>query len=140
MRKGKKSVSYWCHGTIGIGLTRLYLLKNGFDNDQVRADLLNCVDNVINMEFEEPGICHGNMGRFLFLKEVQNSEMISVATRKKINVLLSSMVKNILDNGIKINSFDKKCVLGLMTGITGIGYGLLGEIESSIPNILSLDR
>lgn len=140
LRKGKKSVSYWCHGTIGIGLTRLYLLKNGFDNDQVRADLLNCVDNVINMEFEEPGICHGNMGRFLFLKEVQNSEMISVATRKKINVLLSSMVKNILDNGIKINSFDKKCVLGLMTGITGIGYGLLGEIESSIPNILSLDR
>lgn len=79
----EKSVSYWCHGTIGIGLTRLYLLKNGFDNDQVRADLLNCVDNVINMEFEEPGICHGNMGRFLFLKEVQNSEMISVATRKK---------------------------------------------------------
>ena len=48
------------------------------------------------------------------------------------------MVKNILDNGIKINSFDKKCVLGLMTGITGIGYGLLGEIESSIPNILVL--
>ena len=115
-------------------------VKEWVDNDQVRADLLNCVDNVINMEFEEPGICHGNMGRFLFLKEVQNFGDDFCSYTKKINVLLSSMVKNILDNGIKINSFDKKCVLGLMTGITGIGYGLLGEIESSIPNILSLDR
>lgn len=30
LREGKNATSHWCHGTIGIGLTRLYLLKHGY--------------------------------------------------------------------------------------------------------------
>lgn len=139
LRKGKNSRSYWCHGTIGIGLTRLYLLKNGFDDEQVNADLFSCLENIMHTEFNEPGICHGNMGRFLFLKEVERFEELPEEIRIKVNLLLAEILRNILQNGVEISSFDGKCILGLMTGITGIGYGLLGEINPLVPNILSLD-
>lgn len=140
LREGKNAVSYWCHGTIGIGLSRLYLLQCGFDDEQVRKDLFSCLDNVLNAEIKEAGICHGNMGRFLFLKEVRKLDMVPETIQIKIDNLLSKTCHNILNKGIEINVFNGKCVLGLMTGMMGVGYGLLKEIDSSIPNILGLDK
>lgn len=139
LREGKNSLSYWCHGTVGIGLTRLYLLKCGFDDEQVREDLLNCLNNVMAAEIKDAGICHGNMGRFLFLKEVQESKIVPEAIQKKLDVLLSEIRQNIFDHGVKIDSFEGESVLGLMTGITGVGYGLLKEMDPSVPNILGLE-
>lgn len=140
LREGKNAVSYWCHGTIGIGLSRLYLLKCGFDDAQVRKDLFSCLDNVLNAEMKEAGICHGNMGRFLFLKEVQKLEIVPEMIQRKIDILRSKMLQDIFHKGVEINAFDGKCVLGLMTGLTGIGYGLLKETDPSVPNILGLDK
>lgn len=139
LREGKNAVSHWCHGTVGIGITRLHLLQCGFDEDQVREDLINCVNDVMAAENTESGICHGNMGRFLFLKEVQQSQLVPKEIQIQIDNSLSKILHSIFNNGVVVDSFENQSVLGLMTGITGIGYGLLKEMNLCVPNILGLE-
>lgn len=139
LREGKNTISCWCHGTVGIGMTRLFLLENGYRDDHLYKDLEHCVDNVIMSELEESGICHGNMGRYLFLKEVRSCHMISEDMREKIDDSLKKILQNLYEKGIVVGTFDKQGILGLMTGITGVGYGLLKSIDFDLPNILILE-
>lgn len=139
LREGKSTISGWCHGTVGIGMTRLYLLKNGYQCEQIEKDLEYCVSNVIMSELEETGICHGNIGRYLFLKEVQNYEKLTKDMKIQIEDSLITILHNVLEKGIVVGAFDNQSTLGLMTGITGIGYGLLKSIDLNLPNILCLE-
>lgn len=139
LREGKNTISSWCHGTAGIGMTRLYLLKNGYQDEQLYKDLESCVNDVMFAESEESGICHGNMGRYLFLKEVQNYNVISDSLKAKIDTTLDGILLNIIQNGTVVGAFGNESVLGLLTGITGVGYGLLKTIDFNLPNILTLD-
>lgn len=82
LREGKNATSHWCHGTIGIGLTRLYLLKHGYQNEQVWKDFLYCLEDALSTKCKETGLCHGEMGRFLFLKEMFLVDTYSSVTRK----------------------------------------------------------
>lgn len=139
LREGKNATSHWCHGTIGIGLTRLYLLKHGYQNEQVWKDFLYCLEDALSTKCKETGLCHGEMGRFLFLKEAQQLKSVPKYLQNKIDKSLREILQDVLENGIVIGAFEKQCILGLMTGITGIGYGLLKEAEINIPNILCLE-
>lgn len=139
LRKGKNSYSHWCHGTVGIGLTRLFLLEHGYNDEQVNKDLIRCLDNVMSSKSVETCLCHGNMGRYLFLKEAQDSEFVSESIKPQIEVAISKIINNIFSDGIQIVTFGDNSVLGLMTGITGIGYGLLRELNNKVPNILCLE-
>jgi type 2 lantibiotic biosynthesis protein LanM len=139
LREGKNTISQWCHGTVGIGLTRLYLLESGFDNEQIRQDLHCCLSDVLVVQVEESGICHGNMGHFLFLREIKQSQFLPEIFKEEVDRKLSMIIQGMMDNGIVVDSFDGQSVLGLMTGITGVGYGILKELNQNIPNILCLE-
>lgn len=139
LRKGKHVTSQWCHGTVGIGLTRLHLLKSGFDSEQIQKDFYYCIDDILSTKVKESGICHGNIGRYIFLSEVQNAQLCSKELYEQINNCQSEILQCIFEDGANIDSFKGQCVLGLMTGITGIGYGLLRAMDVSIPNILCLE-
>lgn len=139
LREGKKATSHWCHGTVGIGLTRLYLLEHGYNDAQVRKDLMHCINDAIITTSKESGLCHGEMGRFIFLKEVQRSKLVAEEYQKQIDRALAEILEKIFSEGAVIGAFRKDGILGLMTGITGVGYGLLKELDISIPNILCLE-
>lgn len=139
LREGKSTISSWCHGTVGIGMTRLYLLKNGYQDKQIEKDLECCINNIVMSEAAESGICHGNIGKYLFLKEVQNYEALTNTTKVQIEKAMNRILNNLFEKGIVVGAFNNQSVLGLMTGITGVGYGLLKSIDLNVPNILCLE-
>ena len=115
------------------------MLKHGYQNEQVWKDFLYCLEDALSTKCKETGLCHGEMGRFLFLKEAQQLKSVPKSLQNKIDKSLREILQDVLENGIVIGAFEKQCILGLMTGITGIGYGLLKEAEINIPNILCLE-
>ena len=65
--------------------------------------------------------------------------MVAEEYQKQIDRALAEILEKIFSEGAVIGAFRKDGILGLMTGITGVGYGLLKELDISIPNILCLE-
>lgn len=138
LRKEKNTTSQWCHGTVGIGYTRLLLKEHGYKNDKYDSDLNKCVRHVLSSISIESGLCHGEVGRYSFLEQLSKSnsidyEFIELVNTKKIDIL-NSILKE-----ITVEAFDNHPKLGLMTGITGIGYELLRTLYKEIPDVLTLE-
>ncbi|SJZ41221.1 type 2 lantibiotic biosynthesis protein LanM [Pilibacter termitis] len=138
LRPEKNVRSQWCHGTNGIGLSRLWLLQNGFADNQVKEDFLHCLKDVLSFSRKDSGICHGNIGNYLFLKEVSESDFLPDELSEKVNEKMYSLLEEMFQKGVNIPSHNSQPMLGLMTGITGIGMGMLKAENKNIPSILTL--
>jgi len=129
----------WCHGATGIGLSRLHMLDH-FDDSAIRSE----IDAAVHTTFDwgvgdNQSLCHGALGNLDFL--LQAGRLLG---DRDIAVSASGMTRAVLDD---IASHGWKCGLplsaespGLMTGLAGIGYGLLRIADPSrIPSVLLLD-
>lgn len=139
LRNNKETISQWCHGTVGIGYTRLLLKENGFDHANISRDLSSSINDVMSATLsDEAGLCHGELGRYSFLEKLSKSSVIPEDLRKQINIKKAS-IQNSIYRGVTVNAFENNPALGLMTGITGVGYALLRTIDEAIPDVLTLE-
>lgn len=129
----------WCHGATGIGLGRLNMLQE-FDDTAIRDEIKVAVQATLASGLgENQSLCHGALGNLEFL--IQAAETLS---RPDIRILANHFQLGILES-LAIEGWICGPPLsvespGLMTGLAGIGYGLLRLAEPlHVPSVLLLE-
>ena len=130
----------WCHGAVGIGLSRLHALRRLAD-DELRAEVAAAVRTTFAESFGiSHSICHGDVGNLEFLFEagrvLGDDELLERAARATAGLL-----DGVERHGWVCGTPRGIETPGLMTGLAGIGYGLLRIAEPGrVPSVLTLGR
>ncbi len=128
----------WCHGAPGIGLARL-LCRRRLDDPLLDAELETALRTTVARGFGyNHCLCHGDLGNLELLLEAARvwpgSSWSNDAARLAAGIL-NAIGRDgwICGNPLGVES------PGLMTGLAGIGYGLLRCAEPArVPSVLSL--
>ena len=129
----------WCRGAAGIGIsrTRLWHIEN---RKVFREDVMSAIATSLHQPVETSHcLCHGEVGNLICLTLAnqldQDPSVASVIEERK-----RFLLESINARGMTCGSINRSMVPGMMTGIAGIGYGLLWLVEPEvIPNILVLE-
>ncbi len=141
---GERSYFYaWCHGAPGIGLSRLGLLDlldESADQDTLRAEVQAAVRATLVHGFGmNHGLCHGDLGNLDIV--LQAADRLDEPSWREAGLdlaarLLTDLEKHGWRGGIGTGILQP----GLMTGLAGIGYGLLRLADPKrVPSILRFD-
>ena len=144
----------WCHGAAGILLSRVKLYQK-LINDKMLLEKkdVNTIIKILKKDIDvaistvkRDGVlvnnclCHGNLGNTEIL-----GEYLDIFDNNEIKEHCDNL-RYILAKNIAKGKFD--CdnaylygyeLQGFMTGLSGIGYSLLRDIDHSLPCILSLE-
>lgn len=133
----------WCHGAAGILLSRVKIYDMLPENakKKVLPDIEVAKETIMLQGIMGNNcLCHGNLGNTEIL-----FEYLSLFDDKKIDSFSKELRKNVSQN-ICNGKFD--CdnaylygykLQGFMTGLAGVGYSLLRDIDAELPCILALD-
>ena len=130
----------WCHGAPGIGLARVRALEILKDDPAIRDDLEIAMQITVDRGFGRGhSLCHGDLG---------NLELLLLAALRlgdqKAQEEVGRASARIFES---IKQFGWRCGIpggvetpGFMTGLAGIGYGLLRLADPrSVPSVLTLE-
>jgi type 2 lantibiotic biosynthesis protein LanM len=129
----------WCHGAPGIGLARLRALAH-IDNTQIRADIDAAISTTLKYGFGiNHSLCHGDLGNLELIIEASktlNNSHIHQELSRITSKILNSIDRDGWICGIPLGVETP----GFMTGLAGIGYGLLRLADPfNIPSVLMLE-
>jgi type 2 lantibiotic biosynthesis protein LanM len=128
--------SQWCHGGVGIGLSRLVFLK-GISDNKILQDIQAAIKSSDkNWPRANDTVCCGSMGTAEFFlqagKIIEDKELI-----KKGKFLTETLINSAISNGgFKWFGNHKKYHYGLFRGMSGLGYSILRQNNSSLPCLL----
>lgn len=128
----------WCHGAPGVGMARLLMLQQRAD-PAVRAEVDAAVRTTIKSGFGlNHSLCHGDLGNLELLtlaaESFDDQELRSWVDRFAVSIL-----ESIEDYGWITGIPSGVESPGLMTGLAGIGYGLLRLAEPArVPPVMVL--
>jgi type 2 lantibiotic biosynthesis protein LanM len=128
----------WCHGAPGIGLARLQCLQH-LDNPEIRFEIDTAIKTTIAEGFgKNHSLCHGDLGNLELL--LQASQIFNDPPwQSQIARLTGIILDNINQNGWLCGIPLGVESPGLMTGLAGIGYGLLRlAAPTLVPSVLAL--
>lgn len=139
----QRFIAAWCHGASGIGLARLAMLpilEAAGERPDVRAEIVAAVEGTLVRGFGGGhSLCHGDLG---------NLELLTAAARAieerswtgKAAGFAGAIVADIETNGPRCGVPEGLETPGLMTGLAGIGYGLLRlAAPAEVPSVLLLE-
>lgn len=129
----------WCHGAPGIGMGRLQswpLLGDDSLLDEVNVAL----DTTLACGFgQNHCLCHGDLGNLEFVLQVSETFAADERLRERVSVHGSAVLKSINERGYLTGIPAGVESPGLLTGIAGIGYGLLRlAAPALVPSVLTL--
>ncbi len=134
----------WCHGAIGIGLSRLGLHK-GRAGIAAASDIDKAIAGVQdNAPTPLDTLCCGTLGGIEFLCEagtaLDRGDLREAASRRLLAVIARAKAAG----DYRWNSGQRRFNLGLFRGLAGIGYTLLRQAaqsraDISLPNVLIWD-
>ena len=129
----------WCHGAPGIGLARL-ATRPWLEDRRIEAEIEAALASTLRHGFGmNHSLCHGDLG---------NLELLLQARRRPghehlqppIDRLAAQILAGIRRQGHLCGVPEGLETPGLMTGLAGIGYGLLRLSDpDSIPSVLTLE-
>ncbi|HEY0733850.1 MAG TPA: type 2 lanthipeptide synthetase LanM family protein [Herpetosiphonaceae bacterium] len=131
-------LSAWCHGAPGIGLSRLGLLPQLEDAD-LRAEIEIALQTTCKHGFGlNHSLCHGDLGNLELLLQagmLLDDPHWQAETRRIASLVVESIDRHGWRSGIPLGVESP----GLMTGLAGIGYGLLRlAAPEQVPSVLLL--
>lgn len=129
----------WCHGAPGVGLARLRTLPH-LDDAEIRAEIDAAIQTTLAHGFGmNHSLCHGDLGNLELL--LQASRILEDPALHAQTYRLAAMILNSIDeHGWLCGVPDGVETPGLMTGLAGIGYGLLRLAEPEhVPSVLVLE-
>ena len=138
----KNSYSYmnaWCHGAPGIGLGRVQMLQH-MDDAEIREEIDTAIQTTLRHGFGmNHSLCHGSLGNLELL--LQSSLTLDNLELKKRTYCIAAGILN------SMKEYGWQCGVplgvetpGLMTGLAGIGYGLLRlAAPERVPSVLTLE-
>lgn len=135
----KHFMTAWCNGAPGIGLARLQCLCH-LDDGEIRTEIDTALKTTLSEGFgRNHSLCHGDLGNLELLlqaSEILNEPQLRSQTNRRATMILDSISKHgwLCGNPLGVES------PGLMTGLAGIGYGLLRLAEPQrVPSVLVLE-
>ena len=131
---------YWCHGAGGIALAREEMINLFVDYncEYILKDFQRAIkklEDFTNDNMRSLCLCHGMIGNLMILKDCREVK----GYKKYWNEIYSTICKNFKSNSI---DYCENGNPGLMTGLSGVGYGLLYIFcnkQKKLPNILKLE-
>ncbi|MCP6757222.1 MAG: type 2 lanthipeptide synthetase LanM family protein [Fischerella sp. CENA71] len=137
--KAHYCMTAWCHGAPGIGLARLRCLPY-IDDLAIRAEINTAIKTTLEQGFGfNHSLCHGDLGNLELI--LQASSILQDAQYQTQLDRLTTLILDRIDQqgwvcGVPLGVETP----GLMTGLAGIGYGLLRLAEpEKIPSVLILE-
>ncbi|HSG38438.1 MAG TPA: type 2 lanthipeptide synthetase LanM, partial [Thermoanaerobaculia bacterium] len=128
----------WCHGAPGIGLGRIASL-GCLDDPEMTGEIRAAVRSTLAEGFGfNDSLCHGDLGNLELVREagraLQDRELTAEAGR-----LAARILARIESEGPLCGASVESEIPGLMTGLAGIGYGLLRVADpEGVPSVLLL--
>ena len=114
----------WCHGAPGIGLARLLTLPH-LNEPTVLQEIEVALATTLREGFHDNhSLCHGDLGNletFLLANEVLSDS----SSKNHGATLAAKILESIREHGLRCGIPLDVETPGLMTGMSGIGYGLL---------------
>lgn len=132
-------ITAWCHGAPGIGLARVSVLQQ-VDDAVVRAELNTALQTTLLDGFGlNDSLCHGDLGNLELF--IQAEQMLGDARwRSQIDRISATILQRIAQEGWQCGVGLSVETPGLMTGLAGIGYGLLRLANPTcVPAVLVLE-
>jgi class II lanthipeptide synthase len=128
----------WCHGAPGIGLARLRSLAH-LDTPEVRADINAAVNTTIVRGFGgNHSLCHGDLGNLDFLLDTAFT-LADAELADRVYRIAGSILDSINTHGWLCGVPSGVETPGLLTGLAGIGYGLLRLADPErVPSLLTV--
>ncbi len=129
----------WCHGAPGIGLGRLRSLPH-LDDSEIRAEIDTALKTTLAQGFGlNHSLCHGDLGNLELLLQASLT-FDNPQWHNQVNRLASIILESINQHGWLCGVPLRVETPGLMTGLAGIGYGLLRLAEpTQVPSVLVLE-
>ncbi|GAB3719013.1 type 2 lanthipeptide synthetase LanM family protein [Amycolatopsis oliviviridis] len=121
----------WCHGAVGIGLGRL-ALPAALRDPETSVEIAHAAETTVDRGFgANHSLCHGDLGGL---------ELLMAAGHAAAGERSATVLKDIETNGRRCGVPNHAETPGLMTGLAGIGYGLLRAADPTrIPSVLTLE-
>jgi type 2 lantibiotic biosynthesis protein LanM len=132
-------MSAWCHGAPGVGLGRLY--SQSYSNDpKIQDEIDTAIATTLKAGFgSNHSLCHGDLGN-LELLHAASLKYQDASLRERVDEIASSIVDSISKYGWLCGVPNGVETPGLMTGLAGIGYGLLRlAAPERVPSILVME-
>ncbi|MCP4548728.1 MAG: type 2 lantipeptide synthetase LanM [bacterium] len=139
-------IDSWCHGTSGIGLSRLRMLHLWQEDKQITTDLRRALDFTLVHGLSSNlnhSLCHGAFGNLELILEAARS--FDPSLHSVVRTMASQALGSVRENGWRCGVPFRVKTPGLMTGLAGIGYGLLRCVDAlgpdapKVPSVLVLD-
>jgi type 2 lantibiotic biosynthesis protein LanM len=129
----------WCRGAPGIGLARLSSLRH-LDDPNIHSEIDLAVRSTLAEGFGvNHSLCHGDVGNLEFLSRAAET-LDRPELRRRVNQIATMIVDGIERDGRRCGVPLDVEVPGLMTGLAGIGHGLLRLAEPArVPCVLVLE-
>jgi type 2 lantibiotic biosynthesis protein LanM len=128
----------WCYGAAGIGLARLDTLAVQ-DTELLRSEIDAAVRIVLARGFgADHSLCHGAMGHMDLLLHAR-ARLKHSDSDAQLEQAAGSVLADICEHGWHCGTAQAIETPGLMTGLSGIGYGLLRLAEPlRVPSVVLL--
>jgi type 2 lantibiotic biosynthesis protein LanM len=128
----------WCHGAPGIGLARLdssLALEDLKAREEIRVALTRTAESSFGRDY---CLCHGDFGNLdILLTAVERTDRCWWSEHGER--LFRETLARIEEDGVLRAEWCAANPLGLMTGLAGIGYGLLRiAYPDKVPSVLTL--
>ena len=126
----------WCRGASGVGLGRLGSLFEA-DGPTIRAEIWAALDTTLRRGFgRNHSLGHGDLGHLEFVREASRV-CGAPQCQRDCQRLAAAVLASIETGGWRCGTPLGVESPGLMTGLAGIGYGLLRLAEPErVPSIL----
>jgi type 2 lantibiotic biosynthesis protein LanM len=130
----------WCHGAPGIGLSRLARLDLLDDREAMTAEIHAAVGATLTHGFGmNHGLCHGDLGNLELIRRAAK-QLDEADWQRAGDDLAARILEDIDTHGWRSGIGPGIDQPGLMTGLAGIGYGLLRlAAPEQVPSILTFD-
>jgi type 2 lantibiotic biosynthesis protein LanM len=135
-RNPESTLAVWCHGAAGVGLSRVAMLRE-LDDGMVREEITHAAETTLATGFgDNHSLCHGDLGNLDFIFQAADA-LDNDAWRERAHDQLRRSLADIERNGWRCGIENSAEVPGLMTGLAGIGLGLLRLAEPHrVPSVL----
>ena len=130
----------WCHGAPGIALGRLRSLRHLDDDAEIRNEIDVALQTTLAQGFgKNHCLCHGDLGNVELL--LQAGQLLGIpAWKHQTERITGTVLSSIEQCGWLCGAPHGVETPGMMTGVAGIGYGLLRLAHpEQVPSVLTLD-
>jgi lantibiotic modifying enzyme len=133
-----KSINAWCYGAPGIGLARLDTLAQ-LNDAATQTEIEIALRTTLADGFgQNHSLCHGDLGNIELLAvagQCFNDVRLHIQVQRQAAIILASIKEHGWLCGLPFGVESP----GLMTGLAGIGYGLLRlAAPARTPSVLTL--